>query len=122
MPKPNENTTEVYPLGTPVVTPPVSQQQPKQSFNKWESTNFGNSQANEKFRRLMGIRDPAPTVDSGGSNTSRASMTASLEQQYEKARTITHTARGLGLGFAGSQPAEPAPPGGSNDGISFVKK
>merc|ERR1719270_2198694 len=31
----------------------------KQSFNKWENTNFGDNKANNKFRRLMGIKSSA---------------------------------------------------------------
>ncbi len=88
----------------------------KQSFNKWESTNFGNEQANEKFRRLMGIRGGAGTSSTGASAssapaeaaaaslsavTSSESMFAAQEEQYERARAATHTMRGLGLGFSG---------------------
>lgn len=70
---------------------------PKQSFNKWEATNFGNNQANEKFRRLMGIKAPSAATSE---KTSTESLFSAQEQQYEKARAITHTQRGLGLGFA----------------------
>ena len=89
----------------------------KQSFNKWESTNFGNEQANEKFRRLMGIRGGAGTSSAGASSslssasaevassssavTSSELMFAAQEEQYERARAATHTMRGLGLGFSG---------------------
>ena len=78
--------------------PPISAASaPKQSFNKWESTNFGNSQANEKFRRLMGIKAPSTAT---AEKTSTEQLFSAQEQQYEKARAITHTQRGLGLGFA----------------------
>ena len=40
------------------------QVKPKQSFNKWEETNLGDNAANEKFRRLMGIK-------SGGGDTNK---------------------------------------------------
>jgi len=97
------------------------QQQPKTSFNKWESTNLGDNQANEKFRRLMGIKGggAAPAAPSGGnsghqsaaptSSTSQA-MFADQEMQYERARAITHTKRGLGLGFSSHSQPEPAQP------------
>ena len=103
------------------------------SFNKWEATNFGNDKTNEKFRRLMGIKG-------GSSSTTTATFSAAperpqndqkwfadQEQQYERARAITHTQRGLGLGFGSAlqPPANslPAP----NDAFgkrppSFVKK
>ncbi len=76
----------------------------KQSFNKWENTNFGSSQANEKFRRLMGIKSGPTPSSSGGSVSSSSSLFAAQEQQYEKARAVTHTMRGLGLGFGGQVP------------------
>ncbi len=45
----------------------------KTSFNKWEETNFGNAQANEKFRRLMGIRSSgAPGVGAAATMTASA--------------------------------------------------
>jgi hypothetical protein len=95
--------------------PPPDQQQPNEaSFNKWETTNFGNDQANEKFRRLMGIKSggaqgrPSAATSSHTSvppsavtNQNTAKLFADQEEQYERARAITHTKRGLGLGFAG---------------------
>ena len=87
----------------------------KGSYNKWESTNFGNDKANEKFRRLMGIKDAgseAATGDQGDNSSSQAPSAkwfADQEQQYEKARATTHTQRGLGLGFAGMVSAATAP-------------
>ncbi|TRY62692.1 hypothetical protein TCAL_13086 [Tigriopus californicus] len=98
----------------PVPTTPVPQAAPvsshstsalnKTSFNKWEATNFGNNQVNEKFRRLMGIKgDSAPDVkEPNPVEQTQASLFASQEQQYERARAATHTQRGLGLGFSGS--------------------
>merc|ERR1712080_649652 len=32
----------------------------KTSWNKWEATNFGDGEKNEKFRRLMGIKTAPP--------------------------------------------------------------
>lgn len=76
----------------------------KPSFNRWESTNFGNTQTNEKFRRLMGIKstDVIPSNEDGGPSAASgsASMFAKLEDTYERARLATHTQRGLGLGFS----------------------
>merc|ERR1712116_77662 len=40
---------------------PQAQEQPvKTSWNKWETTNFGDGEKNEKFRRLMGIKSAEP--------------------------------------------------------------
>lgn len=84
------------------------------SYNKWENTNFGDSQANEKFRRLMGIKSTTASGEGGGGSSSgqsdggvgAAKSSAKLfeeqEREYERARAITHTQRGLGLGFSGS--------------------
>merc|ERR1712083_361988 len=92
--------------------------QPSQSagsFNKWETTNFGNDKANEKFRRLMGIKGgsnaaPPSSTDSPSSvQKGSAKLFELQEQQYEKARAITHTARGLGLGFTPAAAVPPAP-------------
>jgi hypothetical protein len=209
--EPEEQSKSKLPAG--VILPPNKSRIPsnspfKQSFNKWEKTNFGDNAANEKFRsviiphshassfvckpcqkwrcqadifgigyrsnkilklwschffffakntvqhfynlpqitwikknvhkllcpffcrdcehhsllslrRLMGIKNPAPATaapsDGGGpedggddlSSVGTAEKTKALfsaqEEQYERARAITHTAKGLGLGF-GSMP------------------
>lgn len=105
-----------------VVTPPqnTNYTQPQTSFNQWETTNLGDSRANEKFRRLMGIKAtapapaPAPPAAKGHAPVKDTEkMFREQEQQYERARAATHTQRGLGLGFSGSAapPQEPpAPP------------
>lgn len=72
------------------------------SFNKWEATNFGSDEANEKFRRLMGIRAaPKPEelagVEAPGKDAEK--IMTDLEKNYEQARVQTHKARGVGLGF-----------------------
>lgn len=73
---------------------------------KWENTKF--SQDNDgkvasKFMRLMGIKDGAkPTAEPSTSSTggkSTEELFTNMEQQYEKARQVTHTMRGVGLGF-----------------------
>merc|ERR1719228_335962 len=97
--------------------------QPAGSFNKWETTNFGNDKTNEKFRRLMGRKGgggaPTPSTDSPSSvQKGSAKLFELQEQQYEKARAITHTARGLGLGFTPQAAPTPStsalpPPGPS---------
>lgn len=89
--------------------------------NKWEETRF--SQDNDgkvasKFLRLMGMKDvpvKAGTTDSASTSgsskstagsdplTKQSEMFHTMEHQYEVARQVTHTMRGMGLGF-GSQP------------------
>jgi len=87
-------------------------QGPKTSFNKWETTNFGDDKANEKFRRLMGIKStPAPTeLSVSGVATPHANqdrIKEDLEKNYEVARQQTHRNRGLGLGFSNIEPSMP---------------
>ena len=72
----------------------------KKSYNNWEATNFGNSEANEKFRKLMGIKGGSGAApDAGSKKTSSTAMVSAQERHYEQARAITHKAKGLGLGF-----------------------
>ena len=104
------------------------------SFNKWEATNFGDCQANEKFRRLMGIKGGAQPSDvatvsapSAAPAVDSRKMFVEQEMEYERARAITHTQRGLGLGFSSiPAPFKPDPnataPKPSTAGINFVKK
>ena len=120
------------------------------SYNNWESTNFGNDKANEKFRRLMGIKSGGESSASTTDPTRAApakdheKIMNDLDRNYEAARQQTHRNRGIGLGFSDSgsytQPPEPAPapapaPLGSGNmfrnagwqnrssgGINFVKK
>ena len=77
----------------------------KTSFNKWEATNFGNDVANEKFRRLMGIKAAAKpeaykTDDAPGKDSEK--IMGDLARNYEVARQQTHRNRGIGLGFSNS--------------------
>ncbi|CAB4055480.1 unnamed protein product [Lepeophtheirus salmonis] len=94
--------------------------QSSSSYNNWESTNFGNSQANEKFRRLMGIKTTSQTQNKGSEGPENQKMFQDLDKQYEKARITTHTARGLGLGF--SNPLVSNPIGAVDDGTKLSKK
>merc|ERR1712020_409356 len=56
-PKPNPASSSSTPVNNPML---------KTSYNKWETTNFGNDKANEKFRRLMGIKNAG---DVGGNES-----------------------------------------------------
>lgn len=88
--------------------------------NKWEAAKFSqdsDGKVASKFLRLMGMKnvpvtasnstDPNTTETGNGSDSDpsvekRAQMFNKMEQQYEIARQVTHTMRGMGLGF-GSQ-------------------
>ncbi|CAH0548571.1 unnamed protein product [Brassicogethes aeneus] len=73
----------------------------------WETTTFAqdtDGKVASKFKRLMGIRNESE----GQQNPSdilkkQEEMFSSMEQQYEVARTATHTMRGVGLGFGSFQ-------------------
>ncbi|XP_045466072.1 arginine/serine-rich coiled-coil protein 2 isoform X2 [Harmonia axyridis] len=75
----------------------------------WEATTFAQDQDGKvasKFKRLMGIKGqpdaaPVPPVDI---IKKQEEMFSSMEQQYEVARTATHTMRGVGLGFSSNYP------------------
>merc|ERR1712024_121954 len=58
------------------------------SFNNWEAANLGSSAQNEKFRRLMGIKNP--TKDGGGKfggqGRNDKKIFHDLEEGFEKAR------------------------------------
>lgn len=101
------------------------------NISKWEQAKFSQDKDGKmasKFLRLMGVKDgqkdpSKPGTSSGGgggaSGASSASSAAAssggdsikkqeelfstMEQQYEVARQVTHTMRGVGLGFS-SQP------------------
>ena len=116
------------------------------SYNKWETTNFGNDQANEKFRRLMGIKSKSNPTDTNATaappDVNHDKIQDDLEQNYEAARQQTHRNRGLGLGFSSmeyraplssasaAEPAAAARPFQGNgtwphlgaQGLNFVKK
>ncbi|XP_064214346.1 arginine/serine-rich coiled-coil protein 2 isoform X2 [Tribolium castaneum] len=78
-----------------------------QSKKVWETTTFAqdtDGKVASKFKRLMGIKG---ATDGAGSTTDvlkkQEEMFSSMEQQYEVARTATHTMRGVGLGFGSFQ-------------------
>lgn len=85
------------------------------NISKWEQAKFSQDKDGKmasKFLRLMGVKDahkpPAgdeakPSSTSGDSIKKQEELFSTMEQQYEVARQVTHTMRGVGLGF-GSQP------------------
>ena len=60
----------------------------KASFNNWEAVNLGSSSQNDKFRRLMGIKNPSQggTGIFGGKGRNDQKIFRDLEQGFEKAR------------------------------------
>lgn len=74
------------------------------STNVWSKLSLGDEKANEKFAKLMGIKEKTP-ASSGDRNSDEAlkkqnELFTSLNMQYEQARQATHTQRGVGLGFS----------------------
>lgn len=111
----------------------------KTSFNKWEATNFGDDKANEKFRRLMGIKSaskPEEFQDTDVPGKHSDKIMNDLQKNYDVARQQTHRNRGIGLGFSNIEIGQPAPAihgmptgyggpasiGRASQGINFVKK
>lgn len=89
----------------------VEGEQQQTTNNKWEQTRFSQDSDGKmasKFLRLMGMKDAPKVADdeiqkAPDSIKKQNEMLSSMEQQYEVARQMTHTMRGMGLGF-GSQP------------------
>lgn len=88
------------------------------NISKWEQAKFSQDKDGKvasKFLRLMGVKDghkpgagdetPKPAASTSGDNSikKQEELFSTMEQQYEVARQVTHTMRGVGLGF-GSQP------------------
>lgn len=85
------------------------------NISKWEQAKFSQDKDGKmasKFLRLMGVKDgqksatadtAKPSATSGDSIKKQEELFSTMEQQYEVARQVTHTMRGVGLGFS-SQP------------------
>lgn len=93
------------------------------NISKWEQAKFSQDKDGKvasKFLRLMGVKDGQKTAGdtaaapgtsgsssggtgSGDSIKKQEELFSTMEQQYEVARQVTHTMRGVGLGFS-SQP------------------
>merc|ERR1719219_1447337 len=58
------------------------------SFNNWEAANLGSSAQNEKFRRLMGIKNPSKGGSGifGGQGRNDQKIFRDLEEGFERAR------------------------------------
>ena len=64
------------------------EQPDKASFNNWEAANLGSSSQNEKFRRLMEIKNPSAGGKGifGGQGRNDQKIFRDLEEGFEKAR------------------------------------
>lgn len=80
--------------------------------NKWEMTKFSqdsDGKVASKFLRLMGMKDAPKPVETSDSSSApdvikkQNEMFSTMEHQYEVARQVTHTMRGMGLGFGSQQ-------------------
>lgn len=82
---------------------PVRPPNAPQATKVWEGTTFAqdtDGKVANKFKRLMGIRTPGDGNKSASEVLKKQDeMFSAMEQQYEVARTTTHTMRGVGLGF-----------------------
>ena len=73
----------------------------------WKATKFREHGTDEKFRKLMGIRqEPAEKSDSDTAEKlteeqmrRQEELFSQLDREYALARMATHTHRGVGLGF-----------------------
>merc|ERR1712192_91975 len=134
--QPDSAGGEAQPTASSQQPQPQQQQQQQQqqsfktSWNKWETTNFGDGEKNEKFRRLMGIKssEPAKAVPVAAAPSAVLSpdeqkrMQSDLETNYEVARQQTHRNKGLGLGFTSAEPYSAPPPQGGLVLGGFVPK
>lgn len=77
----------------------------------WKTTSMvagkGDSAAAAKFCKLMGIHDnanpngkTAPSSEALNQAREQADLFRKLEHEYEQSRTLTHTQRGVGLGYS----------------------
>lgn len=82
---------------------------PLTTTNKWEQTKFvadTDGKVASKFLRLMGMKDAQKAVAEADGKSDviqqQNEMFTTMQHQYDVARQVTHTMRGMGLGF-GSQ-------------------
>lgn len=85
--------------------------EPAPATSTWNKATFSqdtDGKVASKFMRLMGIKDgqaAAPPETAENDLDKQKKLFSTMEQQYEVARQVTHTMRGVGLGF-GSQPRQ----------------
>lgn len=85
--------------------------EPAAATSTWNKATFSqdtDGKVASKFMRLMGIKDATavpPPETAENDLDKQKKLFSTMEQQYEVARQVTHTMRGVGLGF-GSQPRQ----------------
>lgn len=82
--------------------------EPAAATSTWNKATFSqdtDGKVASKFMRLMGIKDgqPAPQPEGESDLDKQKKLFSTMEQQYEVARQVTHTMRGVGLGFGSQQ-------------------
>lgn len=69
----------------------------------WQSTSFGGGKTDEKFRKLMGMKEGDPIPDDSELTQEQLrkqqELFDNLDKEYAFARLTTHTHRGMGLGI-----------------------
>lgn len=71
----------------------------------WDGLQLSNERQTEKFRKLMGMKEPVASSAAVAGSTAaglqrrQQQLFHDLDQQYAAARSVTHTQRGTGLGF-----------------------
>jgi len=71
----------------------------------WSSMSLGDAKKNEKFAKLMGIKPCDKPVHNQRTDEvikNQSELFTNLDLQYQQAREMTHTKRGVGLGFSSS--------------------
>lgn len=100
-------TPETATVAADVKPPP-----PPTTTNKWEMTKFSqdsDGKVASKFLRLMGMKDAPKPIETNDNSSApdvikkQNEMFTTMEHQYEVARQVTHTMRGMGLGFGSQQ-------------------
>ena len=71
----------------------------------WSKMSLGDDKSNEKFAKLMGMKDGmgnknSNEIEDADIITKQRELFSNLDQQYQQARVTTHTQRGVGLGFS----------------------
>ncbi|KAL5108903.1 hypothetical protein TcWFU_005018 [Taenia crassiceps] len=90
---------------------PVAEAKEEAKSTMWKKTSMvagkGDSAAAAKFRKLMGIHDDssnnaegAPSDEALNQAREQADLFRNLEHEFETSRTLTHTQRGVGLGYS----------------------
>merc|ERR1712066_6617 len=95
----SEKAEETKLVATETKKPAVEAKPKDASFNNWESANLGSSAQNEKFRRLMGIKNPSKesTGKFGGDGRNDKKIFRDLEQGFEKARQMHFGGRSFNM-------------------------